>query len=57
MICHRRRYIHGAIAPEHRHWMSAASGHNGNQRRATFAYDEPTQEAAMAAFAKSWRKE
>jgi hypothetical protein len=33
-----------------------ASGHNGNMRRATHGY-EATREAAMAAFAKSWRHE
>jgi len=33
-----------------------ASGHNGDIRRAAFGY-EPTREAAMAAFAKSWRRE
>jgi hypothetical protein len=31
-----------------------ASGHNGEMRRAAHGY-EPTREAAMAAFAKSWR--
>jgi hypothetical protein len=33
-----------------------ASGHNGDIRRAAHGY-EPTREAAMAAFAKSWRRE
>jgi hypothetical protein len=33
-----------------------ASGHNGNIRRATHGY-EATREAAMAAFAKSWRRQ
>jgi hypothetical protein len=42
-------------APEHRRWMWA-SGHNGDYRRAAHGY-EPTREAAMAAFAKSWRRE
>jgi hypothetical protein len=32
-----------------------ASGHNGEIRRAAYGY-EPTREAAMAAFAKSWRE-
>jgi hypothetical protein len=32
-----------------------ASGHNSEIRRA-YGY-EPTREAAMAAFAKSWRRE
>ena len=42
-------------APQERPWMWA-SGHNGDIRRAAFGY-EPTREAAMAAFANSWRKE
>jgi hypothetical protein len=41
------------VAPEGRPWMWA-SGHNGYIRRAAHGY-EPTREAAMAAFAKSWR--
>jgi hypothetical protein len=32
-----------------------ASGHNGDLRRAAHGY-APTCEAAMAAFAKSWRR-
>ena len=36
-----------------RPWMWA-SGHNGDIKRAAYGY-EPTREAAMAAFAKSWR--
>jgi hypothetical protein len=32
-----------------------ASGHNGEIRRSAHGY-EPTHEAAMAAFAKSWRR-
>ena len=35
--------------------MPRASGHDGDIRRATHGY-EPTREAAMAAFAKSWRR-
>jgi hypothetical protein len=38
-----------------RHWMWA-SGHNGDIRRAAHGY-EATREAAMAAFAKSSRRE
>jgi hypothetical protein len=35
-------------------WMWASNDHEGH----TPAYgDEPTQEAAMAAFARSWRRE
>jgi hypothetical protein len=33
-----------------------ASGKNGDIRRAAQGY-EPTREAAMAAFAKSWRRD
>jgi hypothetical protein len=33
-----------------------ASGHNGQIRRAAHGH-EPTREAAMAAFAKSWRRQ
>jgi hypothetical protein len=40
------------VAPEGRPWMWA-SGHNGDIKRAAH---EPTREAAMAAFAKSWRR-
>jgi hypothetical protein len=43
------------IAPQDRIWMWA-SGHNGHIRRAAHGY-EPTREAAMTAFAKSWRRE
>jgi hypothetical protein len=42
------------IAPQDQPWMWA-SGHNGDIRRAAHGY-EPTREAAMAAFAKSWRR-
>jgi hypothetical protein len=42
-------------APQERPWMWA-SGHKGHIRRAAHGY-EPTREAAMAAFAKSWRRE
>jgi hypothetical protein len=34
----------------------SASGHNGDIRRTAHGY-EPTREAAMAAFGKSWRRE
>ena len=43
------------IAPQDQQWMWA-SGHNGNIRRAAHGY-EPTREAAIAAFVKSWRRE
>jgi hypothetical protein len=42
------------IAPQDCHWMWA-SGHNGDIKRAAHGY-ELTREAAMAAFAKSWRQ-
>jgi hypothetical protein len=44
-----------SAAPRNRPWMWA-SGHNGKIRRAAYGY-EPTREAAMAAFAKSWPRE
>jgi hypothetical protein len=44
-----------AAGPADRQWMWA-SGHNGDIARAAHGY-EPTREAAMAAFAKSWRRE
>jgi len=44
-----------AVGPQGRPWMWA-SGHNGDIKRAAYGY-EPTREAAMAAFAKSWRRE
>jgi hypothetical protein len=40
------------IAPGNRQWMWTSS-HNGLIRRPAHGY-EPTREAAMAAFAKSW---
>jgi hypothetical protein len=42
-------------APPEKPWMWA-SGHNRQIRRAAHGYAE-TREAAMAAFAKSWRQE
>jgi hypothetical protein len=42
-------------APESRPWMWA-TGHNRRIRRGAHGYAE-TREAAMAAFAKSWRRE
>ena len=41
-------------APEGRPWMWA-SGHGGHIERAAHGY-KPTGEAAMTAFAKSWRR-
>jgi hypothetical protein len=42
-----------AVGPQGSPWYWA-SGHNGDIKRAAYGY-EPTREAAMAAFAKSWR--
>jgi hypothetical protein len=42
------------VAPSGRPWMWA-SGHNGQIKRAAHGY-EATREAAIAAFAKSWRR-
>ena len=43
-----------AVGPQGRAWMWA-SGHNGDIKRVAHGYAE-TREAAMAAFAKSWRR-
>jgi hypothetical protein len=48
------RLFISAAGPADRQWMWA-SGHNGDYRRAMHGY-EPTREAAMAAFARSWRR-
>ena len=50
-----RIFFLAAGAPEGRPWMWA-SGHNGDIRRAAHGFDS-TREAAMAAFAKSWRRQ
>jgi len=42
------------VVPTDRLWMWA-SGHNGDIKRAAYGYEQ-TREAAMAAFAKSWRR-
>src|SRR5262245_2990015 len=42
------------VGPQGRPWMWA-SGHNGDIKRAAYGY-EATRAAAMAAFAKSWRR-
>jgi hypothetical protein len=41
-------------APKHRPWMWTSNEHKG--RPPAFGY-EPTREAAMAAFAKFWRRD
>src|SRR5262245_46801199 len=48
--------IVGRIAPQDRHWMWASGHSAATIKRAAHGY-EPTREAAMAAFAKSWRRE
>ena len=45
-----------AAAPEGRPWMWASGHAAGTVARAAHGY-ESTREAAMAAFAKSWRRE
>ena len=46
----------GPVAPQDRPWMwSLAYGYH-RDRTPSYGY-EPTREAAMAAFAKSWRRE
>ena len=50
------RIMKAAAAPVRRPWLwTLAYGHYG-ERKPTHGY-EPTHEAAMAAFAKSWRRE
>jgi hypothetical protein len=46
------RIFRSPSAPKHRAWMWTSKEHEG--RLPAFGY-EPTREAAMAAFAKSWR--
>jgi hypothetical protein len=43
------------VAPEGRPWMWASGHSAATVKRAAHGY-EPTREAAMTAFAKSWRK-
>ena len=50
-----RIFFLDAVGPQGRPWMWA-SGHNGDIKRAAHGY-EPRREPAMAAFAKSWRRE
>ena len=50
-----RIFFLDAVGPKDRPWMWA-SGHNRQIRRAAHGYAE-TRDAAMAAFAKSWRRE
>jgi hypothetical protein len=50
-----RIFFLDAVGPQGRPW-TWASGHGGHIKRAAHGY-EATREAAMAAFAKSWRGE
>jgi hypothetical protein len=50
-----RIFFLDAVGPQGRPW-TWASGHNGDIKRAAHGY-ESTREQAMAAFAKSWRRE
>jgi hypothetical protein len=51
-----RRIMHIPAAPEAKSWVwSLAYGYH-HDRKPSYGY-EPTREAAMAAFAKSWQRE
>jgi hypothetical protein len=50
-----RIFFLDAVGPQGRPWMWA-SGHNGDYQRAAHGY-EPTREAAMQAFKRSWLRE
>jgi hypothetical protein len=50
-----RIFCFDTVGPQGRPWRWA-SGHDGQIKRAAHCY-EPTREAAMAAFTKSWRRE
>jgi hypothetical protein len=45
-----------AVGPQGSPWYWASGPPNGDIKRAAYGY-EPTREAEMAAFAKSWRRE
>jgi hypothetical protein len=49
------RIFKAQLTPKDRPWMWA-SGHGGHSERAAYGY-EATREAAMAAFAKIWRRQ
>jgi hypothetical protein len=51
--CNGRHLVNAAMTKGVPMW---ASGHNGEIRRAAHGY-EPTREAAMEAFAMSWRQQ
>jgi hypothetical protein len=50
------RIVPGAAAPEGRPWFWTLAFRHQVDRTPTHGY-EPTREAAMAAFGKSWRRE
>jgi hypothetical protein len=50
------RIFKAQVAPQDRSWMWASGHSAATVKRAAHGY-EPTREAAMAAFAKSWRRE
>jgi hypothetical protein len=50
-----RIFLLGAIAPRGRPWMWANGHSAATIKRARHGY-EPTREAAMQAFARSWRR-
>jgi hypothetical protein len=51
-----RNFFLDAVGPQGRPWMWASGHSAATVKRAAHGY-EPTREAAMAAFAKSWRRE
>ena len=51
-----RIFLLGAVAPPGRPWMWASGHSAATVKRAAHGY-EATREAAMAAFAKSWRRQ
>jgi hypothetical protein len=50
-----RIFLLGAVSPPGRPWMWASGHSAATIKRAAHGY-EPTRAAAMAAFAKSWRR-
>ena len=50
------RILNVPIAPQDQPWMWASGHSAASVKRAAHGYDA-TREAAMAAFAKSWRRE
>jgi len=51
-----RIFFLDAVGPQDRHWMWASGHSAASVKRAAHGY-EATREAAMAAFAKSWRRD